>query len=132
VPIPDTKRVEYLEENVAAASIPLDATRMSALDDALAPEDFRAALQPDRNFHDRSLDAGAGRRQEAAGPDLPPEPQCASGFRPRSSRSGSTIGSRPRKARYIAASSMEPPRERIMSRKRWPLARVMPPFSLNQ
>jgi aryl-alcohol dehydrogenase-like predicted oxidoreductase len=38
VPIPGTKRVKYLEENVAAASISLDAARMSALDDALAPE----------------------------------------------------------------------------------------------
>jgi aryl-alcohol dehydrogenase-like predicted oxidoreductase len=38
VPIPGTKRVKYLEENVAAASIPQDAARMSALDDALAPE----------------------------------------------------------------------------------------------
>ena len=38
VPIPGTKRVKYLEENVAAASISLDAAKMSALDDALAPE----------------------------------------------------------------------------------------------
>jgi len=37
VPIPGTKRVKYLEENVAAASIALDATQMSALDEALAP-----------------------------------------------------------------------------------------------
>jgi aryl-alcohol dehydrogenase-like predicted oxidoreductase len=38
VPIPGTKRVKYLEENVAAAAISLDAAQMSALDDALAPE----------------------------------------------------------------------------------------------
>ncbi len=38
VPIPGTKRVRYLEENVAAAAIPLDEARMRALDDALAPE----------------------------------------------------------------------------------------------
>ena len=38
VPIPGTKRVKYLEENVAAASISLDAAQRSALDDALAPE----------------------------------------------------------------------------------------------
>lgn len=38
VPIPGTKRVKYLEENVAAVSISLDAAQMSALDDALAPE----------------------------------------------------------------------------------------------
>lgn len=37
VPIPGTKRVKYLEENVAAASISLDAAQMRALDGALAP-----------------------------------------------------------------------------------------------
>jgi aryl-alcohol dehydrogenase-like predicted oxidoreductase len=37
VPIPGTKRVKYLEENVAAAAISLDAARMGALDEALAP-----------------------------------------------------------------------------------------------
>ncbi len=37
VPIPGTKRVKYLEENVAAASVSLDAAQMSLLDDALAP-----------------------------------------------------------------------------------------------
>jgi len=37
VPIPGTKRVKYLEENVAAASVSLDAAQMSALDNALAP-----------------------------------------------------------------------------------------------
>jgi aryl-alcohol dehydrogenase-like predicted oxidoreductase len=37
VPIPGTKRVKYLEENVAAASIALDVAQMQALDDALAP-----------------------------------------------------------------------------------------------
>jgi aryl-alcohol dehydrogenase-like predicted oxidoreductase len=37
VPSPGTKRVKYLEENVAAASISLDATQMSTLDEALAP-----------------------------------------------------------------------------------------------
>ncbi len=36
VPIPGTKRVTYLEENVAAASIALDSTQMLALDRALA------------------------------------------------------------------------------------------------
>jgi aryl-alcohol dehydrogenase-like predicted oxidoreductase len=38
VPIPGTKRVKYLEENVAAAAISLDAAQMSTLDEALAPE----------------------------------------------------------------------------------------------
>jgi aryl-alcohol dehydrogenase-like predicted oxidoreductase len=37
VPIPGTKRRSYLEENVAAAAITLDAARMQALDEALAP-----------------------------------------------------------------------------------------------
>ena len=37
VPIPGTKRRKYLEENVAAASLKLDAAQMAALDDALAP-----------------------------------------------------------------------------------------------
>ncbi len=38
VPIPGTKRLKYLEENVAAASIKLDTAQMKALDDALAPD----------------------------------------------------------------------------------------------
>lgn len=38
VPIPGTKRVKYLEENVAAASISLSAEQMTALDAALASE----------------------------------------------------------------------------------------------
>jgi len=37
VPIPGTKRRSYLEENVAAAAIALDAAHMQALDEALAP-----------------------------------------------------------------------------------------------
>ncbi|MER9107368.1 MULTISPECIES: aldo/keto reductase [unclassified Mesorhizobium] len=37
VPIPGTKRTKYLEENVAAAAIKLDAAEMAALDAALAP-----------------------------------------------------------------------------------------------
>jgi aryl-alcohol dehydrogenase-like predicted oxidoreductase len=36
-PIPGTKRRQYLEENVAAARIALNAAQMQALDDALAP-----------------------------------------------------------------------------------------------
>jgi aryl-alcohol dehydrogenase-like predicted oxidoreductase len=38
VPIPGTKRRSYLEENLAAAAIELDAADMERLDDALAPE----------------------------------------------------------------------------------------------
>lgn len=37
VPIPGTKRIRYLEENVAAASLKLDAAETAALDEALAP-----------------------------------------------------------------------------------------------
>lgn len=37
VPIPGTKRVKYLEENVAAASIVLDAAQLRALAEALPP-----------------------------------------------------------------------------------------------
>ena len=37
VPIPGTKRRIYLEENLAAESISLDATAMKLLDEALAP-----------------------------------------------------------------------------------------------
>jgi aryl-alcohol dehydrogenase-like predicted oxidoreductase len=38
VPIPGTKRVKYLEENAAAASLSLTADQMRTLDEALAPE----------------------------------------------------------------------------------------------
>ncbi len=38
VPIPGTKRRRYLEENVAAASLALDAAELARLDEALAPE----------------------------------------------------------------------------------------------
>ena len=38
VPIPGTKRRTYLEENVAAAAISLNAADMKALDEALAPD----------------------------------------------------------------------------------------------
>ncbi|WP_419758185.1 aldo/keto reductase [Acidisoma sp.] len=38
VPIPGTKRRQYLEENVAAASIALDTAQMKALDEALSPD----------------------------------------------------------------------------------------------
>jgi aryl-alcohol dehydrogenase-like predicted oxidoreductase len=37
VPIPGTKRRTYLEENVAAATVPLDPAQMKVLDDAMAP-----------------------------------------------------------------------------------------------
>ncbi len=43
VPIPGTKRRSYLEENVAAATITLDAADMQALDAALAPDKVAGA-----------------------------------------------------------------------------------------
>jgi aryl-alcohol dehydrogenase-like predicted oxidoreductase len=49
VPIPGTKRRAYLEENVAAASIALSETEMTALDDALAPDKVAGPrYNPDR------------------------------------------------------------------------------------
>ena len=38
VPIPGTKRRSYLEENIAAADIVLDAAQIKTLDDALTPD----------------------------------------------------------------------------------------------
>lgn len=38
VPIPGTKRIQYLEENIAATAIALDAAQMQTLDTALSPE----------------------------------------------------------------------------------------------
>ncbi len=38
VPIPGTKRRAYLEENIAAAAIKLEAAQLKALDEALAPD----------------------------------------------------------------------------------------------
>lgn len=52
-------------------------------------------------------------------------------FRPRNSSSGSTLGSLPRKARYIEASSSLLPRESTSLRKVSPFSRVRPPCSLN-
>ena len=43
VPIPGTKRRKYLEENVGAADVRLDAADMTALDDALAPSRIAGA-----------------------------------------------------------------------------------------
>jgi aryl-alcohol dehydrogenase-like predicted oxidoreductase len=48
VPIPGTKRRKYLEENVTAASLQLDAAQMKALDDALAPGKVSGKRYTDR------------------------------------------------------------------------------------
>ncbi|SHI75479.1 aldo/keto reductase [Propionispora hippei] len=47
VPIPGTKRLNYLKENVAAASVRLDASELKLLDDALAPEKVSGKRYPD-------------------------------------------------------------------------------------
>jgi aryl-alcohol dehydrogenase-like predicted oxidoreductase len=46
-PIPGTKRRKYLEENVAAASIRLDAAEMKTLDEALAPDKISGPRYPE-------------------------------------------------------------------------------------
>lgn len=43
VPIPGTKRRSYLEENIAATEIVLDAAELAALDDALSPDKIAGA-----------------------------------------------------------------------------------------
>ncbi|MEJ2479989.1 MAG: aldo/keto reductase [Acidihalobacter sp.] len=48
VPIPGTKRRRYLEENVAAAQLELDAAQMQTLDQALAPERISGPRYPER------------------------------------------------------------------------------------
>jgi len=48
VPIPGTKRRKYLEENVAAETVKLDAAQMKVLDDALAPGKISGKRYNDR------------------------------------------------------------------------------------
>jgi aryl-alcohol dehydrogenase-like predicted oxidoreductase len=48
VPIPGTKRRKYLEENVAAEAVRLDAAAMAALDEALAPARISGARYNER------------------------------------------------------------------------------------
>ncbi|WP_421917311.1 aldo/keto reductase [Mesorhizobium sp.] len=50
VPIPGTKRRKYLEENIAAASLKLDAAEMTALDEALAPGKISGPRYPERTM----------------------------------------------------------------------------------
>lgn len=47
VPIPGTKRVKYLEENVAADEIRLTPAQMKSLDEALSPEHIAGQRYPD-------------------------------------------------------------------------------------
>ena len=53
VPIPGTKRRRYLEENLAAAALPLSAAEMRALDDALPPEAVAGARYNPQLMADR-------------------------------------------------------------------------------
>ncbi len=50
VPIPGTKRRKYLEENVAAVALKLDAAEMAALDEALAPARISGPRYPERTM----------------------------------------------------------------------------------
>ncbi len=50
VPIPGTKRRKYLEENVASASLKLEAADMAALDEALAPGKISGPRYPERTM----------------------------------------------------------------------------------
>jgi aryl-alcohol dehydrogenase-like predicted oxidoreductase len=50
VPIPGTKRRTYLEENIAAADIALDAATMTRLDEALAPGKVSGKRYGERGF----------------------------------------------------------------------------------
>lgn len=47
VPIPGTKRLKYLEENLGAVSIKLDTMQMRSLDEALTPEKISGQRYPD-------------------------------------------------------------------------------------
>ena len=50
VPIPGTRRVKYLEENVAAAAIALTPTEVAQLDAALAPDKVAGPRYNERNM----------------------------------------------------------------------------------
>ncbi len=52
VPIPGTKRVKYLEENVGAVDIDLDASEVDALAEAIRPEDVAGERYPDMSSID--------------------------------------------------------------------------------
>jgi len=47
VPIPGTKRRTYLEENVAAATVVLDADDLAAIDEIFPPEAAAGTRYPD-------------------------------------------------------------------------------------
>ena len=47
VPIPGTKRRTYLEENVAAADVVLDAADLAAIDEVFPPDSTAGSRYPD-------------------------------------------------------------------------------------
>lgn len=47
VPIPGTKRLQYLKENVSSADIVLGASELKLLDEALSPEHISGQRYPD-------------------------------------------------------------------------------------
>jgi aryl-alcohol dehydrogenase-like predicted oxidoreductase len=53
VPIPGTKRVRFLEENVAAASVVLSEDDLRRLDDVAAPENVGGPRYADMSTIDR-------------------------------------------------------------------------------
>ena len=53
VPIPGTKRVRYLEENVAAASVELTDDDLTALADAVPTDAVQGERYPDMSSIDR-------------------------------------------------------------------------------
>jgi aryl-alcohol dehydrogenase-like predicted oxidoreductase len=53
VPIPGTKRVKYLEENVAASNVQLSEDELAALDDVFPPGAASGARYPDMSFVNR-------------------------------------------------------------------------------
>jgi aryl-alcohol dehydrogenase-like predicted oxidoreductase len=50
VPIPGTKRVSYLEENVGAAEIELSAADVATLDEAVSPDAVKGGRYADREM----------------------------------------------------------------------------------
>jgi aryl-alcohol dehydrogenase-like predicted oxidoreductase len=53
VPIPGTKRVKYLEENIAASNVQLSEDELAALDDVFPPGAASGARYPDMSFVNR-------------------------------------------------------------------------------
>lgn len=50
LPIPGTRRISYLESNVGAVGVQLDAAEIAALDQLFNPERVAGARYPDAGF----------------------------------------------------------------------------------